>query len=199
LWSYEPWTAATESNEPDAVVIISNQSSPLRSLVASALLCAGLAAALVLELTSAGDADAPALGTATASAPSVALPKTPSRFTLPPLERFAEVAERPLFSSSRRPMTVEAQQSADQPLSATLAGIVISPSSSSIIVSHGDPPTLTRLKQGDDLDGWSVTSIEPSRVLLRRDGAEQQLKLRDVPGPAVAVAPKVEPTPRPRR
>jgi general secretion pathway protein N len=200
------------SNEPD--VIIPGQSSPLRSLAAAALLCVGLAAALVMELTSAGDAGIPAPGAATVSSPpSVTIPKTPNRFTLPPLASFAEVTERPLFSSSRRPIAVDAPQSAERSFSATLAGIVISASSRIIIVSHGDPPVLTRLKEGDDLDGWSVTSIDPNRVLLRRDGVEQQLKLQDVPGrtavaapnrpqaapgQAMAAAPNVELPPKPR-
>jgi general secretion pathway protein N len=193
-------------------VIGSSQANPLRTLFFSALLCAGLAAAVVLELTAAGDADAPAIGTAPPSPPSpVAIPKTPNRFTLAPQESFVEVIERPLFSSSRRPTAVDAPESAEQPFNATLAGIVISSTSSSIIVSHGDPPVLSRFKEGDSLDGWSVTSIEPTRVLLRRDGAERQLKLRDVPGQATtagqtttaapqaaAVAPKVETAPRPR-
>lgn len=180
-------------------MIISSQSNPLRSLAASALLCAGLAVALVVELTATREANAPA---STATLPSsAAVPKTPGRFTLPPLESFAEVTERPLFSSSRRPTAVDTPQSAErQPLSAILAGIVISGTSSSVIVSHGDPPVLTRLKTGDDLDGWSVTSIEPTGVVLRRNGEEQQLKLRDIPGQTAAeVAPKVEPAPRPRR
>jgi type II secretory pathway component PulC len=195
-------------------VIILNQSSPLRSLVPAALLCAGLAAALVMELTSAGDTDTAASGAVTASSPpSVTIPRTPNRFTLPPWESLAEVTERPLFSSSRRPIAVDAPQSTDQPFSATLAGIVISASSRTIIVSRGDPPVLTRLKEGDDLDGWLVTSIEPNRVLLRRDGVEQQLKLRDAPGrtalatpnklrdapgQAASAAPDVELPPKPR-
>jgi general secretion pathway protein N len=187
------------STGQEVAVIVSNQSQPLRLLLTATVLCAGLAGALVLELTSASNADAPASGAAAASSPpSVAIPKTPNRFTLPPVGSFAEIAERPLFSSSRRPAAVDAPQSAEQPFSATLAGIVISASSSSIIVSHGDPAALTRLKQGDNLDGWSITSIEPNRVLLRRDGEERQLKLRDVPGQAVAAAPKIEPASRPR-
>jgi len=128
------------------------------------------------------------------------LPEISNRFTLPPLASFAEVIERPLFSSSRRPMASETRQHIDRPLSASLAGIVISASSSSIIVAQGDPPLLTRLKQGDELDGWSVGSIEPNRVLFRRGSEEQQLKLHDAPGHVAGeTSPKPEPTSRPRR
>jgi hypothetical protein len=97
-------------------------------------------------------------------------------------------------------MATETRQHVDQPLSVSLAGIVISPSSSSIVVTHGDPPVLTRLKEGDELDGWSVGPIEPNRVLFRRGSEEQQLKLHDAPGQAAGeTAPKPEPTSRPRR
>jgi hypothetical protein len=166
-------------------VIVSTQLSSPRSLLALLLLCGGLAGAMAVELISASEADWSAPEAATApSLPSANIPKTSSQFTLPPLESFAEIAERPLFSSSRRPPAIDAAQTVDQPFSATLAGIVISTSSRNIIVAHGDPPVLTRLKEGDNLDGWSVSSIEPNRVLFQRGSEERQLKLSDVPGKA---------------
>jgi general secretion pathway protein N len=179
-------------------VIAASYLSPFRALILSALLCAGLGIALVVELNAA----APAAQQAASPAPpaAAALPEISNRFTLPPLASFAEVIERPLFSSSRRPTATETQQHVDQPLSASLAGIVISASSSSVIVAHGDPPMLTRLKQGDDLDGWSVSSIEPNRVLFRRGNEEQQLKPHDAPGQGAGeTRPKSEPTSRARR
>jgi general secretion pathway protein N len=179
-------------------VIAASYSSPFPALILSALLCAGLGVALVVELNAAAPvAQQPA---STAPPAVAALPEISNRFTLPPLASFAEVIERPLFSSSRRPMATETQQHVDQPLSASLAGIVISASSSSVIVAHGDPPVLTRLKQGDELDGWSVSSIEPNRVLFRRGSEEQQLKLHDAPGQVAGeTPPKAEPTSRARR
>jgi general secretion pathway protein N len=179
-------------------VIAASYSSPFRALILSALLCAGLGVALVVELNAAAPAARQAVSTAPGAA--AALPEISNRFTLPPLASFAEVIERPLFSSSRRPTATETQQHVDQPLSASLAGIVISASSSSVIVAHGDPPLLTRLKQGDELDGWSVSSIEPNRVLFRRGGEERQLKLHDGPGQVAGeTSPKAEPTNRARR
>jgi general secretion pathway protein N len=157
---------------------------------------------MALELGSTGGAGASVPDAASAASNPPNIPAAPSRFALPPLETFAEVTERPLFSSSRRPIAAETSAAVVQPLSASLAGIVISPSSSSIIVMHGDPPTLMRLKEGDDIDGWSIRSIEPSRVVLRRGAEEQQLKLHDTAPPQVATAapaPKPDPAPKPRR
>jgi type II secretory pathway component PulC len=173
-------------------------SNPLRQLFLSVLLCAGLGGVLIAELYAAPATER--TPTSTASTAAASLPEISNRFTLPPLASFAEIVERPLFSSSRRPLASETPQRVDQPLSASLAGIVISNSSRSIIVSHGDPPVVTRLKEGDDLDGWSVGTIEPNRVLFRRGGDEQQLKLHDAPGQGAAEAsPKPEPTTKPRR
>ena len=179
-------------------MIAASYSSPFRALILSALLCVGLGVALVVELNAAAPAAQQPASTAPPAA--AALPEISNRFTLPPLASFAEVVERPLFSSSRRPTATETQQHVDQPLSASLAGIVISASSSSIIVAHGDPPSLTRLKQGDELDGWSISAIEPNRVLFRRGSEEQQLKLHDAPGQVAGeTPPKPEPTTKPRR
>jgi len=157
---------------------------------------------MALELGSTGGAGASVPDAANTVSHLPDIPAAPSRFALPPLETFAEVTERPLFSSSRRPIAAETSATVVQPLSASLAGIVISPSSSSVIVMHGDPPTLMRLKEGDDIDGWSIRSIEPSRVVLRRGAEEQQLKLHDTAPPQVATAapaPKPDPAPKPRR
>lgn len=179
-------------------MIAASYSSPFRALILSALLCVGLGVALVVELNAAAPAAQQPASTAPPAA--AALPEISNRFTLPPLASFAEVVERPLFSSSRRPTATETQQHVDQPLSASLAGIVISALSSSIIVAHGDPPSLMRLKQGDELDGWSISAIEPNRVLFRRGSEEQQLKLHDAPGQVAGeTPPKPEPTTKPRR
>ena len=183
-------------------MIAATQSGSVRVLGVASLLCVSFAAVMVLELSSTDGAGASVPGAASLALHPANIPAVPSRFTLPPLETFAEVSERPLFSSSRRPISAETAAAVVQPLSASLAGIVISPSSSSIIVMHGDPPTLMRLKEGDDIDGWSIRSIEPSRVVLRRGAEEQQLKLHDTAPPQVAnaaPAPKPEPAPKPRR
>ena len=180
-------------------MIGAHQSDLRRALVASILLCVCLCAAMAVELTSSGGPGALSdRADRTSRAPNAL--KVSSRFTLPPLETFAEVTERPLFSSSRRPEAVETPENVDQPLNASLAGIVISGSSSSIIVSHGDPPVLTRLKRGDQFDGWSISAIEANRVLLRRGDAQQQFKLHDVPGQAAAATSSRPETPnKPRR
>jgi hypothetical protein len=166
------------------------------------MLCVGLAGALAVELSSAGGTEPPE-PTATANmraAGGAAITAAPIGFTLSPLSSFTEVTERPLFSSTRRPSPKEARQNSDRPLGATLAGIVISGASRSIIVARGDPPVLTRLKQGDEIDGWSVRSIEPTRVLLQRGNDEQQIKFHDAPSrSAEEAAPKSETAPRTRR
>jgi general secretion pathway protein N len=186
----------------EQVVITATQTGSVRALGVASLLCAGLAAVMALQLGSTGGAGASVPDPTSVASHPADIPAAPGRFSLPPLETFGEVTERPLFSSSRRPIAAETSAAVVQTLSASLAGIVISPASSSIIVMHGDPPTLMRLKEGDNIDGWSIRSIEPSRVVLRRGAEEQQLKLHDTAPPQVATAapaPKPEPAPKPRR
>jgi type II secretory pathway component PulC len=164
----------------DVVAMIPALPAPLRTLAFPVLLCAGLAGGLVLEVAGSSSPSPPPA--VTPPSRSAAPAEAATRFTLPPLDSFAEVIERPLFSSSRRPSATDTPQSTDRPFSATLAGIVISKKSSSIIVAQGDPSVLKRFKQGDEVDGWSIRAIEPNRVVLERRGVEQQIKLGDAPG-----------------
>jgi type II secretory pathway component PulC len=163
--------------------MIGLQLSPHRALAASALLLAGLSGVLIVELSS-SEVIVPPEESIAGNPPHAAPAASSDRFSLPPLSSFAEVTERPLFSVSRRPAAAEVSQAGDQKLSVTLAGIVTSPISSSVIVAHGEPPVLTRLKEGDNIDGWLVRLIEANRVVLRRGDIDQQLKLHDIPGQA---------------
>jgi hypothetical protein len=122
--------------------MIPNLPDPLRTLALPVLLCAGLAGGLVLEVVGSPSPPSPAV---TPPSRSAAPAEAATRFALSPLDSFAEVIERPLFSSSRRPSATDTPQSTDRPFSATLAGIVISKKSSSIIVAQGDPPVLMRV------------------------------------------------------
>ena len=113
----------------------------------------------------------------------------PVPFSLPPLQTFASVNERPLFSQSRRP----APQSDDTlgPWSSlVLAGIIISPESREALILHGKPPTVVHVQEGQDIDGWLVTSILPDRVVFRGGTTEHELKLIDAVKPDPN-APKV--------
>ena len=89
------------------------------------LVCMGLAGIVVLELS------APLAPQVTAAPPAAPLPEfapPPEPFDPPPRHLFAEIAERPLFSVSRRPFVPESDSEAkpqDESISIELVGTLL--------------------------------------------------------------------------
>ncbi len=107
---------------------------------------------------------------------------------LPPLERFAEMVERPLFSPTRRPEPVrDAPPSAsglDDPLPVAagpgqpgirFVGTVGQAGSMTAVVIRSESGDALRLGTGDTIDGWEVAEVRTSELVLRRE--EQRLVL----------------------
>lgn len=98
---------------------------------------------------------------------------------LPPLERFAVVTERPLFTAERRPPAEDPAPEAGAvtrpPLQ--LAGIVAVQDTYRVLARppQGEP---VRLAVGDEYQGWRVTEIGPERLVLTRDGRSEAYELR---------------------
>lgn len=156
--------------------------------------CCALATILALEL--AGDrGTAAALPPAAPAAALPALPPPPAAFKLPPITAYAEVTERPLFSSTRQPPPVEAGQDLlGKSGSFVLLGIVLSAGGRAALVQHGHPVEIARLGEGQTVEGWTVQSILPDRIVLQHGATEVELKLKDLPG-APGPGP-ARPTPR---
>jgi len=153
---------------------MSETSSPHQRLVTLLLLllCCGLSAAIYIgarePMTSASVA-APV----SPAAPAPASDSGPI-FVMPPLSSFADVLARPLFSETRR-RPKAGTASDDKPADFTLVGIVISPTERHALLSHGTPAQLAHVAVGQSIDGWTVTAIEPSRVLLAQGGRETEI------------------------
>lgn len=112
-----------------------------------------------------------------------------ARFSMASLQSFAAITDRPLFSQSRHP-PVQGSSDSLGPWSAfTLAGIIISPTSREVLILHGKPPALVHLQEGQDVEGWVVTSILPDRIVLRGGDVEHELKLLEKPAPSPPVTP----------
>ncbi|EGV18012.1 type II secretion system protein N [Thiocapsa marina] len=120
-----------------------------------------------------------------------------------PKDAYASVTDRPLFRPERRPeedVDPEAQTSPEPDVATSLDGmnlsaVIITPTLVSAWIQDPNEPKLRRLRIGDDLEGWSVQTILPDRVLLERQGEQDALILRDygkTPSPAA-------PMPVPRR
>lgn len=148
-------------------------------LVAAAFLARELAAEAALIMTPRTVAIAPAEARP-ADAP--AEPSAPDRFVMPPPERFAATVERPLFETSRRPVTAPEPAAAaaapPEPLRARLRGIVVRGDGHRIaFVSDSQGGPARQLAQGDRYGEWTVDGIDHDSIVMSRDSESIQLRL----------------------
>jgi type II secretory pathway component PulC len=152
-------------------------------------LCLGLGALVAIELgdtRAAGQNQPPAQAAGNPPAASAA-----PKFSLPALQRFAVVTEHPLFSPDRKPPQ-HANDAAGAWSSFVLAGIIVTPESREVLVLHGKPQAVAHLQEGQALEGWTVTSIDPDRVVFRDGINEHELRLTPkAPPPNVATRPRL--------
>lgn len=122
-------------------------------------------------------------------------PPVEPEFSMPPLENFAETLARPLFMNTRRPPEPGAEPVALEPVSkpeppkptpklvgVELSGIVITSASRVALIRSGRGREVVRVTEGEEIDGWTVETIDPDRVVLRQDDAFEELTLKDKAG-----------------
>jgi hypothetical protein len=95
-------------------------------------------------------------------------------FSMAPLNAYAEVVARPLFTPTRRPAAQ--QTAAGRPSDFSLVGIVITRRERHALLEHGRPPHVDRVTPGQNVDGWTVKSIGPNSVLLAQGDRETEIK-----------------------
>lgn len=155
------------------------------------MLCAGSGAAVVFELTG----GLPLAPEVTAAAPGAELEWSRERveFEPPPRDEIEAIAERPLFSPSRRPFVLAEEKPEPEPVrslpAVTLIGVLLTEQQRTALlqaVGHGDP---SWVREGNQIQGWQVERIEQSRVHLRAGDQMETVELR----PDTAVPPKDRP------
>jgi len=117
--------------------------------------------------------DAAALGQ------TIEIPEMP-KYDPPPIERFAEALDRPLFSPDRRPP--EGEQSGagvveDRALSATLQGILFATSGSVALLTAVGESSPVRVSEGEVFLDWRLLEIHPDNVVFGRDEETVTLEL----------------------
>jgi type II secretory pathway component PulC len=164
------------------------------TLAVLACVCVAMAGLVYLELTwpvAASEESATSLPPATPSARKNAVA---GAFSLPPLQSFTAVTDRPLFAQNRRP-PAQGSDDAGPWQSLVLAGIIISATSREALILHGKPQTAAHITEGQDVEGWVVTSILPDRIVIRNGSSEHELKLleksgSDRPPPPPGIPPR---------
>ena len=106
----------------------------------------------------------------------------------------ASILERPLFAPDRRgppaPKTADqgagAANRAAPEITGRLGGITIGPGDDKEAVferGEGEKPLV--VKEGDDVDGWTVSSIEPDKVVLTSTFGQREIQLHPFLGATV--------------
>lgn len=133
-------------------------------------------------LLPAGPQSRPAV-TGDASLPPMEIRRPPAG---PGPDLVAVIAGRPLFSETRRPPEAapetvtppDAPRPPAQPLRATLQAVLGGPDARMALLADSGG-TIHRLRQGDELQGWRLETIDPLQVRFTRDGNSLILPLRD--------------------
>lgn len=124
-----------------------------------------------------------------------------------PFSALTVTQERPIFSATRRPppRAVAAAPVEDvhvrppKPVEApplTLVGAVVGEGDAIAIFVNRTDQKVVRLRQGESLGGWSLTSVQPREVMLKQGDRSEVLALQRPDGttapaspPATAAAP----------
>lgn len=110
-------------------------------------------------------------------------PADPPTVRLPSDDLITAIVGRPLFSPSRRPAAALPQaaelpvEAADRTLGLELVGTMLSGETPVALVRH-PVDGLLRLRQGQEVEGWTVTEIKESWVGLDKGDRIEKLSLR---------------------
>ncbi len=120
----------------------------------------------------------------TAAVEPAKIPALPAAqaFQMPPIEDFGETLDRPLFSKIRRPPAPEPDAPAEKPgkkqtVKVRLAGVVISPKERVALVQGPRGRDITRLREGQEIEGWVLESILADRIVLRFGELREEVKI----------------------
>lgn len=110
-------------------------------------------------------------------------PRRPALVDVPTSQDYPEIVARPLFTPGRRPAAGDTAASEDESL--VVIGIGTTTDSSTALLRTGEGQ-VRRIRVGDEVNGWTVATIEPAAVTLTRDGESRRLGLG---GTATTAAP----------
>ncbi len=101
-------------------------------------------------------------------------PRRPTLVDVPVPQDYPEIVARPLFSPGRRPAAGDQASSEDDSL--VVIGIGTTTDSSTALLRTGEGQ-VRRIRVGDEVNGWTVATIEPAAITLTRDGESRRLGL----------------------
>ncbi len=147
-------------------------------------LCLILGGVIYLELSFGPSPPAASLIALGPPEPAVLLAADPG-FTMKPPDDFSEIARRPLFIPSRRPLPPDTEPPRQAPRKVerrrfTLKGVVIVADERMAVLQRRRSRKVLRVVEGQQIDGWLVEAIMPDRVVLRQGETREEVALRDI-------------------
>jgi general secretion pathway protein N len=118
-----------------------------------------------------------------------------------PLSALTVTQERPIFSAMRRPPPravaaspveeahVPPPKPVDAPAPLMLVGAVVGEGDAIAILVNRTDQKVVRLRQGESLGGWSLTSVQPREVTLKQGDRSEVLALQRTEPPTPAPPP----------
>lgn len=112
-------------------------------------------------------------------------PMTP-RFDPPPIEQFAAIVERPIFTATRRsarrqPVAPSAPASSRGLILGRyqVVGVVVTPGNRLVLLRRLGGAETIRLKEGEEIDGWTLVNVTRNDVVLESGGRREKIEVRD--------------------
>jgi hypothetical protein len=102
------------------------------------------------------------------------------RFSPPPVESFAAINARPIFSPERKPIEPVAIASANGPsqlLKAILVGVIMDAQNRLALIKTAASPLAEAFAVGATIEGWQVQEIDTDKVVLRSGAAQDEIRL----------------------
>ena len=138
------------------------------------VVCGALSWLIYREFMLGPSTEAAAKGSTAVSTTLPALPPE-SQFNTLPIENFQAILERPIFSPSRRPPSVELPATTGD-VAFVLKGILIDEDERTALFRSKRSDKLVRLGEGDKIEGWTLVRIEADQVVLASGEIEKVLQ-----------------------
>lgn len=113
-------------------------------------------------------------------------PQARSNFNDPaPLAQYDEIIQRPVFVASRRPAAAPAATSPGKPGEVLLldlypvVGVVVAGEQRLVLIRKATGDTVSRIAQGEELDGWTLTEVSRERLVLEKAGNRKEVFLQN--------------------
>lgn len=104
-----------------------------------------------------------------------------------PLDGYGQAIQRPVFVASRRPAAAPAANPGHSGEVLLLerypvVGVVIAGQQRLVLIRKAAGDKVSRIEQGAELDGWTLTEVSRERLVLEKDGNRKRVSLQNNAG-----------------